>query len=291
MLVDPYGRKVTNLRISLTQRCNLACIYCHAEGEKTPSRELPRDQIAEILSTVGDLGIRKIKFTGGEPLLRKDVCDIVQSVPAGIESSMTTNGILLADVADDLKGAGLSRVNVSLDTLDPERYVQITGRNGLSDVLSGIDAALDAGLTPVKLNMVLLKGVNEDEIERFLQFVRDHRHVILQLIELLEFNDCTLHADVGGVEREFAEHSEKIHTRRMQHRRKYCLDGAEVEVVRPLHNTEFCKFCNRLRITSDGKLKPCLLRSNNHLDIEGKTGEELKQLFLEAVQRREPYFR
>jgi cyclic pyranopterin phosphate synthase len=290
MLVDPYGRKVTNLRVSLTHRCNLACVYCHAEGEKAPSEEIPSDQITEILRTAGRLGIRKVKFTGGEPLLRSDVCEIVASVPSSIETSMTTNGTLLVDFAAELKRAGLSRVNISLDTLDPNRYVQITGRNRLGDVLAGIEAALEEGLTPVKLNMVLLKGINEDEVDRFLQFVREHRQVILQLIELLEFNDCTLHADVGSVEKELKQYSERIRTRRMQHRRKYCVDGAEVEVVRPLHNTEFCAFCNRLRLTSDGKLKPCLLRTDNHLDISRIKGADLEAAFFEAVQRRAPYF-
>jgi cyclic pyranopterin phosphate synthase len=290
MLVDPYGRKVTNLRVSLTQRCNLACIYCHAEGERAPSREIPSEQIAEILRIAGKLGIRKVKFTGGEPLLRTDVCEIVASVPSGIESSMTTNGILLADMAGDLKRAGLSRVNVSLDTLNPTRYERIAGRNRLADVLAGIDAAIEEDLTPVKLNMVLLKGINEDEVDRFLQFVRERRHIILQLIELLEFNDCTLHADLGSVEQKLKQHSERISTRRMQHRRKYCVNGAEVEVVRPLHNTEFCAFCNRLRVTSDGKLKPCLLRADNHLDISEKKGADLEALFFEAVQKRAPYF-
>ncbi len=291
MLVDTYGRKVSNLRVSLTQRCNLACIYCHAEGEKTPTREIPSDQIAEILHTAGRLGIRKVKFTGGEPLLRKDVCEIIASVPPGIESSMTTNGILLADLAHDLKQAGLSRVNVSLDTLDPERYAHITGKDHLPDVLAGIDAAIREGLTPVKLNMVLLKEINEDEIPGFLRFIRDRNHVILQLIELLEFNNCALHADLEPVEEELKSHSERIHTRRMQHRRKYCVEGAEVEVVRPLHNTEFCAFCNRLRVTSDGKLKPCLLRTDNHLDISDKRGADLEEAFYEAVQKRAPFFR
>jgi cyclic pyranopterin phosphate synthase len=290
MLVDPYGRKVTNLRVSLTQRCNLACLYCHAEGEKAPSREISSDQIAEILRVAGKLGIRKVKFTGGEPLLRADVCQIVSSVPPGIESSMTTNGILLADVAGDLKRAGLSRVNISMDTLNPDRYLRITGRDRLGEVLAGIDAALEEGLTPVKLNMVLLKGINEDEVDEFLQFVRERRQIILQLIELLEFNDCVLHADLGSVEEGLKQHSERISTRRMQHRRKYCVEGAEVEVVRPLHNTEFCAFCNRLRVTSDGKLKPCLLRADNHLDISEKRGSDLEAVFFEAVRKRVPYF-
>ncbi|MDD1679334.1 MAG: GTP 3',8-cyclase MoaA [Methanomicrobiales archaeon] len=290
MLVDSYGRKVTNLRVSLTQRCNLACVYCHAEGELSPSREISADQIAEILHTAGRLGIRRVKFTGGEPLLRSDVCEIVASVPSGIESSMTTNGILLEGLAGDLKRAGLSRVNVSLDTLDPDRYRQITGKDRLPDVLAGIQAALHENLTPVKLNMVLLKGINEDEVDRFLQFIRERDHIILQLIELLEFNDCTLHADLGSVEQDLRKHSERISTRRMQHRRKYCVNGAEVEVVRPLHNTEFCAYCNRLRVTSDGKLKPCLLRADNHVDISEKKGKELEEIFFEAVRKRSPYF-
>jgi cyclic pyranopterin phosphate synthase len=290
MLIDPYGRKVTNLRVSLTQRCNLACMYCHKEGERFPSHEISADQVAEILRVAGNLGIRKVKFTGGEPLLRTDICEIVASVPSGIESSMTTNGILLYDIAGDLKRAGLSRVNISLDTLDSDRYKQITGRDRLKDVLAGIDAALEERLTPVKLNMVLLKGINEDEVDWFLQFVRERKDIILQLIELLEFNDCSLHADLRSVEEKLKRHSERICTRKMQHRRKYCVDGAEVEVVRPLHNTEFCAFCNRLRVTSDGKLKPCLLRTDNHLDISEKQGKDLEALFFEAVRKRVPYF-
>jgi cyclic pyranopterin phosphate synthase len=265
-------------------------MYCHAEGERAASHEISAEQIAEILRIGGDLGIRKVKFTGGEPLLRKEVCEIVGSVPSGIESSMTTNGILLEKLAEDLKEAGLSRVNVSLDTLDAERYRRITGRNRLPEVLAGIEAAIHAGLTPVKLNMVLLKGINEDEVDRFLQFVRERDHIILQLIELLEFNECTLHADLGEVEQNLKQRSERISTRRMQHRKKYCVEGAEVEIVRPLHNTEFCAFCNRLRVTSDGKLKPCLLRADNHLDISQKRGKELEQVFFEAVRKRAPYF-
>jgi cyclic pyranopterin phosphate synthase len=291
MLTDPYGRPVTNLRVSLTQRCNLHCMYCHAEGERSPEKELTAEQIAEILRVAVKVGVRKVKFTGGEPLLRKDICSIIASVPDGIESSMTTNGILLGDLVEDLMESGLSRVNVSLDTLDRERYIQITGRDHLPDVLIGVDAAIESGLTPVKLNMVLLQGINEDEVERFLSFIREREGLILQLIELMEFNDCTLHADISQVEQDLSRRSDRVITRRMHHRRKYCLDGAEVEIVRPLHNTEFCRYCNRLRVTSDGKLKPCLLRSDNLVDIRNASGAQLEALFQEAVQRREPYFR
>ncbi len=290
ILKDPYDRIVTNLRISLTSRCNLRCIYCHAEGEVNPREQMSAEDIAELMRVGVQFGIKSIKFTGGEPMLRRDLLDIVRSVPPGIESSMTTNGTLLAAKAAALKEAGLARVNVSLDTLRPERYKAITGKDCLADVLAGIDAAVEAGLTPVKLNMVLLEGINEDELDDFMAFVRGKDDLILQVIELMEFNECKFHADVDSVEQELNERATRIVTRRMHHRKKYCLDGAEVEVVRPLHNTEFCAFCNRLRVTSDGKLKPCLLRSDNLVDTRGKHGRELEDAFREAVSRRRPFF-
>ena len=290
ILKDPYDRTVTNLRISLTSRCNLRCIYCHAEGEVNPREEMSVEDLAELMQVGAKFGIKSIKFTGGEPLLRRGLLDIVRSVPPGIESSMTTNGTLLAKLAAPLKEAGLARVNVSLDSLSPERYKSITGKDCLEDVLAGIDTAIEVGLTPVKLNMVLLEGINEDELDDFMAFVRGKRDLILQVIELMEFNECKFHADVDSVEQELDERATRIVTRRMHHRKKYCLDGAEVEVVRPLHNTEFCAFCNRLRVTSDGKLKPCLLRSDNLVDIQGKHGKELEEAFREAVDRREPFF-
>jgi cyclic pyranopterin phosphate synthase len=291
VLKDPYNRPVTNLRVSLTKQCNLSCIYCHREGEKASREQIPADEIAEILKVAAKSGIRSVKFTGGEPLLRKDLLEIVSSVPEGMESSITTNGTLLADLASDLKRAGLRRVNVSLDSLNPETYQKITGIDKLQDVLSGIKAALSSGLTPVKLNMVVLRGLNEREVDDFLAFVRGNRDLVLQLIELMSFNNCDYHEDLNGLEGDLASRSKQIITRRMHHRKKYCLDGAEVEVVRPLHNTEFCSYCNRLRVTSDGKLKPCLLRTDNHIDICGKTGAELETLFRQAVSLREPFFK
>jgi cyclic pyranopterin phosphate synthase len=289
-LKDSFNRPVSNLRVSLTPKCNLSCIYCHREGEKDPEAPLTAAEIAEVLRVAAGFGIRSVKFTGGEPLLRPDLIEIVKSVPAGVESSITTNGTLLAGLAADLKQAGLRRVNVSIDSLDPATYKKIAGTDRLSDVLDGIDAALATGLTPVKLNMVVLKGINDHEIDDFLKYVRGNRDLVLQLIELMNFNDCDHHGDLNGLENSLASRSKQIVTRRMHHRKKYCLDGAEVEVVRPLHNTEFCAYCNRLRVTSDGKLKPCLLRMDNHVDIRGKYGKELEDLFIEAVRRREPFY-
>lgn len=289
-LRDSFNRPVSNLRVSLTPQCNLSCIYCHREGEKSPEGPLSATEIAEVLRVAAGFGIRSVKFTGGEPMLRPDLIEIIRSVPLGMESSITTNGTLLAGLAADLRQAGLRRVNVSIDSLDHETYRKITGVDRLSDVLEGIEEALATGLTPVKLNMVVLKGINDHEIEDFLTYVRGNRDLVLQLIELMDFNDCDHHGDLDGLETALATRSKQIITRRMHHRKKYCLDGAEVEVVRPLHNTEFCAYCNRLRVTSDGKLKPCLLRTDNHVDIRGKTGKELEDLFIEAVRRREPFY-
>ena len=291
ILKDPYNRPVSNLRISLTSRCNLSCMYCHREGEVSPRDQLPAHEIAEIMRVAAGFGIRSVKFTGGEPLLRPDILDIIASVPPGMESSLTTNGTLLAGLASGIRRAGLRRVNVSLDSLDQKTYTRITGADLLPYVMDGISAALEAGLTPVKLNMVVLEGVNDHEVDDFLAFVRGNRNLVLQLIELMHFNDCTHHGELNLLEDALAARSRQIITRRMHHRKKYCLDGAEVEVVRPLHNTEFCAFCNRLRVTSDGRLKPCLLRTDNHVDIRGKSGTELEELFRQAVSLREPYYK
>ena len=291
LLKDSYDRPVSNIRISITPRCNLKCIYCHREGEVKPEAELSLEEIREILRVSAKFGIRSVKFTGGEPLLRKDIIDIVRSVPPGMESSMTTNGILLAQYAKGLKAAGMKRVNVSIDSIIPETYKRITGHDSLNKVLEGVQAALDAGLTPIKINMVVLEGINDHEIDDFLSYIRGNRNLVLQLIELMNFNNCEHHTKLNGLEDSLAARSKTIITRRMHHRKKYCLDGAEVEVVRPLHNSEFCKFCNRLRVTSDGKLKPCLLRTDNHLDIRGKSGAELEELFKKAVALREPFYK
>ncbi|HDQ08552.1 MAG TPA: GTP 3',8-cyclase MoaA [Methanoculleus sp.] len=291
LLEDTFGRKVTNLRISLTPRCNLRCFYCHSEGECNPDDEMSLEEIDQILKTARHFDMKSVKLTGGEPLMRKDLCEIVSLVPEEMESSLTTNGTLLAGTAEALKEAGLSRVNISLDSLQRERYQEIAGRDLLPQVLRGIDAALEYGLTPVKLNVVILGGVNDDEINDFIDFAKGRDHLILQFIELMEdFRNCPYHMDLRPMEEELSRTSKTIITRRMHHRKKYCVDGAEIEIVRPQHNTEFCAHCNRLRVTSDGKLKPCLLRNDNHVDVRGKNEDEMRELFKEAVLRRRPFY-
>ncbi len=289
-MVDSYGRKVTGLRIALTPRCNLNCIYCHHEGEVKPDGEISDEMVASVTRAAAQLGVRSIKFTGGEPLLRHDLAGLIREMPQELNLSLTTNGILLAEQARSLAMAGLDRVNVSLDSLDPETYMAITGgqEGDLEKVLAGIDAALDAGLVPIKLNIVVLKE-NEAEIPDLIDFCRK-KGLIAQLIQLLDLKHQGISGDIDAIERRLAEQADSVHTREMHRRRKYFIDGAEVEIVRPMDNTEFCANCTRLRVTSDGKIKPCLLRSDNLVEIGTCDCERIKELLQEANLRREPYF-
>ena len=306
-LIDDYGREIRSLRFSLTKRCNLNCIYCHNEGEgrRDKSGEISAELVIEIARVAsGYFDIRKIKFSGGEPLMRDDLVDIVQGMRNFEDNiSLTTNGVLLKKYAVGLADAGLDRVNVSLDSLKEERYDFITSsRNNLPRVIDGTYSAIDAGLTPVKLNLVLLKGVNEDEVVSMIDFVREcnkrggEEMAILQLIELIP-SFCAGHhtmlnyqADFYEVENELKSKASAIKTRRLQHRRKYFVDGVEVEVVHPIDNTEFCANCSRLRITSDGKIKTCLLRNDNLVPIERVDERHIINKLKLAVKYREPFF-
>jgi cyclic pyranopterin phosphate synthase len=290
-LVDGYGRSATGLRIALTARCNLKCIYCHHEGEESPEREMSAEMVATVARAAADLGMRAIKLTGGEPLFRADLEDIISQLPEGLDVSMTTNGVLLADRALSLAEAGLDRVNISLDSLNPATFRSITGakEGDLERVIGGIEAAKDAGLRPVKLNVVVLR-MNEGEVPSLIEFCRQ-RGLILQLIELLDLKGMGISGDIEGLESSLQISSNRVITREMHRRKKYFLDGAEVEVVRPMDNTEFCANCTRLRVTSDGKIKPCLLRNDNLVSIDSCNCDRIKELLGIANARREPFFR
>jgi cyclic pyranopterin phosphate synthase len=305
VLHDNCGRPLLNLRISITQRCNLRCDYCHREGEgccaRSTTEEMAVDEIVRLAQIAVGLDISRIKLTGGEPLMRKDLCDIVKGIAAtqGLRDlSMTTNGALLSFQAQELQACGLRRVNISLPTLNAEVYHKLTdGRIG--NALEGVKAAVAAGLYPVKLNMVILKGVNVDAVPEMMEFARQ-TGTILQLIELDPVN---VNSDYFSVYHKFLnEHEEmlrqkalKIETRRFMHNRHiYRLPDVTVEVVHPTENREFCAHCTRLRVTSDGKLKTCLMRNDNLVDVltpmrQGASDEELKALFMRANQLREPY--
>ncbi|SFM88463.1 cyclic pyranopterin monophosphate synthase subunit MoaA [Methanolobus profundi] len=295
VLTDPYGRTVRSLRMSITDRCNLNCIYCHNEGHIGHSKEMSVDTIVNIVDVASQFGVNRLKLSGGEPLLRKDLEDALVRLPEMRDVSLTTNAVLLRDRASSLREAGLNRVNISLDTLDPEKYNMITncGNGTFDKVLDGIHAAVDAGLTPVKLNMVLLKDLNDNEIADMLEFTRNYGgNVILQLIELMDFRDLPQYRiNAREVEQSLLNVSSDVKVRELHKRKKYIIDGAEVEFVRPVDNTEFCANCNRLRVTADGQLKPCLLINDNHVDVANATREELPDLFRSAVSKRVPFCR
>jgi cyclic pyranopterin phosphate synthase len=250
------------------------------------------------------LGITRVKLTGGEPTLRGDLVEIVGRIAsiAGIdEISMTTNGVLLEHLATDLKRAGLSRVNVTIDSLKPEVYSEITGHDFLDHAMRGVKAAVSAGLTPAKINFVALRFINDLEVQDLIDF-SSKMGVILQLIELVSKDDHTdfygkYHYDLGSIEKKLERESVRTIDRQMNRRKKYILrNGSEVEIVRPMHNTEFCSNCHRIRLTSDGQLKPCLMRDDNLVDVltplrHGATDSEVAELIKEAVRQREPYYK
>ena len=309
VLYDNCGRPTLNLRVSLTQRCNLRCPYCHREGQ-TPTtssvglREMTTQEVIRLVRIAVELGINRVKLTGGEPLLRNDIVEIVGGL-AKIEGlhdlSMTSNGTHLAALAKPLYDAGLKRININLPSLNKKTYAELNGGN-LNDVLNGVGAAVKAGLNPVKLNMLILNGVNEHDIGGMMDFARKSC-AILQLLELEPVNVKDpyykqYHFPIEKVEEELKKQASDVQVRGdMQSRHIYSLpDGLQVEVVHPIENSQFCSRCTRLRITSDGYLKPCLMVYDNLVDVltpirKGANDRELADLFEVAVKRREPFFK
>lgn len=300
---DQYQRPIISLRITITNLCNLNCIYCHHDGMVDSKDEMTPDEMYEICKIAKDIGVKKIRISGGEPLVRKDIVEIVEKIAKldFKDISLTTNGVLLEKYAEGLKEAGLDRVNVSLDTLNPETYAFVTKKDYLDKVKKGILKAVDVGLYPVKINMVLMKGINENEVYDMFEFTKEHG-MVLQLIELVESENCDddkfsaeYHYSLESLEEELASKADDIMTRKfMQSRKKYYIDGGEIEVVKPMDNTDFCKNCTRLRITPDGKIKPCLLRNDNLVDIisyirRGDDESQLKERFVIGINNRKPY--
>ena len=258
-------------------------------------------EIARIVKTAVNLGISRVKLTGGEPLMRKDITEIVKEisdVPELKDLSMTTNGTLLAPIARQLHASGLKRVNISVPTLDEDTFHKLTTGN-VNDVLDGVRAAVQAGFFPVKLNMVILKGINDGTIPEMIEFA-SKTGTILQLIELEPINIpqeyyTFRHKPLDEYEVTLQQKAVKVETREhMQNRHIYHLPDVDVEVIKPIENTEFCLHCTRLRVTSDGKLKPCLMRNDNIVDIltpmrTGASEAELTELFRRANMERQAY--
>ena len=299
---DTFNRKIDYLRISITDRCNLRCRYCMPE-EGVPSvghgQVLSFEELFRIARIAVEQGVRKIRLTGGEPLVRKGLIPFVErlcQLPQQPELTLTSNGLLLADQAAELKRVGLQRVNVSLDTLNPQRFEQITRRPGLDQVLAGISAAEAAGLWPLKLNMVPIRGVNADEIADFARLTFEHDWQV----RFIEFMPVTGGLDYPPESRfpaaEIAEVLRSIAPLKELERkgpagpaRLYQFEGAKGVVgVIPAVSEHFCGECNRLRLTSDGFLRPCLF-CDDEVDLrtplrQGCSDADLAQLLIGAVQ-------
>jgi len=298
MLRDAFGREVTDIRISVTKRCNFGCVYCHDEGlgpvakPRAPhSDELEPAEIERMVRVAREFDIRSVKFTGGEPLVRTDLEEIIErSVRQIPDVSLTTNGSMLAARAEGLRAAGLKRVNVSIDSLDPEEFRSIRG-GSLSPVLRGIRAALRVGLKPVKLNLVVFRRTLEN-IPKLIEFVNAEEGLKLQLIqfmpELVEHRDWMV--DIDSVKRWLEQHATRVLVREMHHRHVYLFDGAEIEVVDPVQNADFCSACHRIRVTHAGELKGCLNRNDDLIPTRGLDDDGLREAFRAVVRQRVPYY-
>lgn len=289
-MTDTFGRQITYLRLSVTDLCNLRCRYCMGE-EGVPKRRhediLSHEEIERAVRAIVRCGVRKVRVTGGEPLVRGgivEICSRIRAIPGVEELCLTTNGVLLPRYAGPLRRAGVDRLNVSLDTLRPERYSQITRTGDLADALAGIQAAREAGFPPVKINCVLMGGVNDDEIAGFVALTRDEA-VSVRFIELMPMGPC-LHWDKSrfvpaSLVLDTVPALEPVGTDGVAS--LYRLPGAAgtVGLIRPV-SAHFCPSCTRLRLTADGKLKPCL-HSAREIDIRGLSGRELEAAVRQAI--------
>ncbi len=298
MLVDAFGREVTDIRISVTKRCNFGCIYCHDEGlgpvlrPRMPhDEEMSVDEIERIVRVAREFDIRSVKFTGGEPLVRQDMEQIVDRTVRQIDDvSMTTNGSMLAPRAEALRDAGLKRVNVSIDSLDPGAFADIR-KGDLRPVLQGIQEALRVGLKPVKLNMVVFERTLPF-IPKMIEYIGHGEGLKLQLIQFMPelVDHVQWMVDIDGVKKWLEAQADEVLVREMHHRRIYLFNGAEVEVVDPVYNAEFCMNCHRIRVTHKGELKGCLNRSDDLIPTRDLDLDGLRKAFRRVVANRVPYY-
>jgi cyclic pyranopterin phosphate synthase len=333
-LTDKFGRPITDLRISITDRCNYKCVYCRTGNEGALYGDLPFADYLRMVRVLVGMGITKVRLTGGEPLLRKGVVEFVRELaklrPRGLKPqllfgasgaaesrtlskrwvssseptepldiALTTNGHLLADMAQPLKDAGLTRVTVSMDAVDPERFARITRvADGYDNVLSGIRAARNAGLGPVKVNCVLMRGFNEEQIVPFGKFAREEG-VTVRFIEFMPLEEGrtwspTTVVPLDEILTRMSEYRPLVeipHARSETARRYRFEDGVgEIGIIAPVSHP-FCGHCSRIRITSDGKIRTCLFSVWDH-DLHaqmrcGASDEELEDFIYGVVQKKE----
>lgn len=290
---DSYGRNIKYLRLSITDLCNYRCIYCmDSDGVKKLEHDdiLSIEELTEISKVAVECGIRKIRLTGGEPLVRKGVlnlCERLKSINGLEELAITTNGARLSEMAKDLKEVGVDRLNISLDTLNRDKFKKITRIGNLDDVLNGIDEAIKVGFANTKINVVLMAGINDDEICDFVNITKD-KPVSVRFIELMPIGPCKEWYDnrfistkviINRIPKLIPDKQDGVSS-------VYKLKGAlgTVGLISPVTNC-FCESCNRIRITSDGRLLPCL-HSDLEYNVRGLKNKELMDVFHLAIENK-----
>jgi GTP 3',8-cyclase len=300
--IDEYGRKINYLRISITDRCNLRCTYCMPpDGISLINHNdvLRYEEITRLASLAYELGFIKFRITGGEPLVRKGVPDLVANISGfgkNIDLSLTTNGILLSKYAKDLKSAGLQRINISLDTLDRGKFKRISRFDLFQDVIKGIRSAIEVGFNPIKINVVVVRSFNYDEVLDFVEMTKD-QPLWVRFIELMPFSrsefslEDFVSADEMKTKIEKHYNITEINTTSSTPARDYLVEvhKGQIGFIAPM-SKKFCDHCNRIRLTADGRLLPCLM-SEIEIDVKtlmrkGASDDELKQLIQSAMQKK-----
>ena len=304
---DKCNREIKHIRFSITSKCNYNCIYCDQEGFIPKTSELTVDEITKLCKILAEiLKVTMIKFTGGEPLCREEISQIIKNVSdlhLYKDISITTNGLFLYEKAEELYKVGLNRINLSLGSLKPEVYKKIYGSDSLEKVLMGLEKAKEVGFNPIKLNFVLLKGLNHNELETMIEFCGNNGY-ILQLIELHEVSDIVggngefykkYHLDIKPIIEDLELKAIKTIIRgSMQNRKVFTLpNSAIVETIAPGH--EFCMGCTKLRVGCDGNLFGCLYRSDLGKNIKEAilnhhSLSKYEQIVKQVVDSREPYY-
>jgi GTP 3',8-cyclase len=306
-LFDKHNRRITDLRLSVTDRCNYRCVYCRTGNDGALYSELPLSEYARLVRIFVSLGIEKVRLTGGEPLLRAGLLDLVREIAAmrseftpKIDIALTTNGHLLAALAQPLKDAGLSRITISMDAVEPETFVRITRVPGSFErVQEGIRAARDAGFSQIKINCVLLRGFNDSQIEAFAEFSR-RENVIVRFIEFMPLDEGrTWTRDTVVSLSEIVTRLNNVRplvalpaNHPSETARRYTFDDGlgEIGIIAPV-SEPFCGQCSRIRLTSDGKIRTCLFSQSDH-DLlgwmrRGETDEELRLRIRRIVENKE----
>ncbi len=304
-LKDSYGRKITYLRLSVTDRCNLRCFYCMPQAKfnwMPPEAILKYEEILQIVRVLASLGITKVRLTGGEPLVRRDIVSLIEKIgkTKGIEKiALTTNGVFLKEVAKDLFDVGLRHINISLDTLRPERFLEITGSDQFSKVFDAIDTCIKIGFSPIKINFVMMKGKNDDELINFAKLTKNWP-VEVRFIEFMPIGSLSK----WGKEYFFSSDKAKMiikeafgklkaiqQTKNSGPAELFKIPGAlgNIGFISPLSH-KFCSSCNRIRIRADGTLRLCLF-SDLEISLRdivrvGISDENLAQLFLKAISKK-----